>query len=150
MTKLHRLMTLIILTAAALVITFRAGVVAGSQNGTPGSINDPLVTKSYLDSRLEQMGQGSVSASAGMTKLTLSKGDIVTGSEGTTFVLIEGSASVSGNGIINITGGEVMGDGMTMSKYSTFLSTDINGAIRSDSSAVMFVSGDYNVIKSSR
>lgn len=150
MTKLHKFMTFIILTAAVLVLTFRAGAAAGSQNGTPGSINDPLVTKSYLDARIEQIENGNAAVSAGMTKLTLSKGDIVAGGEGTTFVLIEGSASVSGNGIINITGGEVMGDGMTMSKYSTFLSTDSNGAIRSDSRAVMFVSGDYNVIKSSR
>lgn len=152
MSRIQRILTVIILMGAVLAVTFRAGVAAGAQNGTPGSVNDPLITKSYLDARLAQLekesgGSTGNAMGAGMTKLTLTKGTIVSGAEGTMFVLISGSASAGGNGMVNITGGESLSDGMTISKYNTYLSTDSTGAIRAESSAVVFVSGSYEEIR---
>lgn len=146
MSRSNKILTVIILTIAAFAVTFRAGVAVGAQNGVPGSVNDPLITKSYLDARLAEVGK-SPANSGGMTKLTLTKGDIVSGGEGTMFVLISGSAFASGSAVVNITGGESLSDGMSISKYNTYLSVDSTGAIKADSSAVVFVSGSYKVVK---
>lgn len=149
MSRIQKILTVIILMAAVLAVTFRAGVAIGAQNGVPGSVNDPLITKSYLDARLAQLEKENAgnTVSQGMTKLTLAKGDIVSGGEGTMFVLISGSASASGSSMVNITGGESLSDGMTISKYNTYLSTDSTGAIRAESSAVVFVSGRYEIVR---
>lgn len=149
MSRIRKILTVMILMIAVLAVTFRAGVAIGAQNGVPGSVSDPLITKSYLDARLAQLEKGNAGniVSQGMTKLTLSKGDIVSGGEGTMFVLISGSASASGSSMVNITGGEGLSDGMTISKYNTYLSTDSTGAIRAESSAVVFVSGSCEIIR---
>jgi hypothetical protein len=148
MKKIHKILTVCILTVALLLATFRAGVAIGAQNGVPGSVNDPLITKSYLDERLAQISGDS--QSGGMDKVTLSKGDCLSGSEGTTFVMTQGSASASGSSLVNITKGESMADGMSISKYNTFLVKDETGAIRADSACTVFVSGEYSVVQAAK
>lgn len=148
MNRAQKVFTLLVLIVVTMAVTFRAGVAVGAQNGVPGSANDPLITKSYLDARLSEISKsGSGTANSGMTKVSLSKGDIIRGEEGTMFVLISGSAFSGGSGIVNITGGESLKDGMTISKYNTYLSTDSTGEVRADSNAVVFVSGTYKFVR---
>lgn len=146
MSRAKKIFLLIVLFLGAMAATFQVGVAIGAQNGVPGSVNDPLITKSYLDARLADVS-GTNTASSGMTKVSLTKGNTITGGEGTMFVLISGSAMAGGNGIVNITGGEILKDGMTISKYNTYLSTETTGAIRADSNAVIYVSGAYKLAR---
>ena len=139
-----------LMLAALCIVMFKAGEVSASQTGTPGSVNDPLITKSYLDKRLEEFDAGNTAtadskSSAGMEKLQLSKSVYVSAKEGTMIVLMEGSAYASGDGLINITKGEALSDGMTVSKYNTFLVTKDNTGIKADSSAVVYIAGEYTL-----
>lgn len=160
MKDIYKKVMAVVIMSAVIILVFRAGVVTGSQNGTgygtPGSVNDPLITKSYLEERLAALGigqgngglgsQGGDGYQGGMIKLTLSKGDIVLGDEGTTFVLVEGSASTYSDSVINITQGEVMKDGMTVSKYNTFLTTAKDAGVLAESRAVVYVAGSYETV----
>ncbi len=140
-----------LMLAALCIVMFKAGEVSASQTGTPGSVNDPLITKSYLDKRLEEFDAGNTTtadsgkSSAGMEKLQLSKSVYVSAKEGTMIVLMEGSAYASGDGLINITKGEALSDGMTVSKYNTFLVTKDNTGIKADSSAIVYIAGEYTL-----
>lgn len=150
MNKITKIGILVTLVVMMLICTYKAGEVAGAQsgNGTPGSVNDPLITKSYLDERLSKAGiaDGNGNSSNGMNKVELTKGKMIRGDEGTTFVLVSGSAVVGGNDIINITAGELMNDGMTVSKYATFLSTSAEGVIKAETKACVYVSGKYDIV----
>lgn len=146
MNRAKQIFLLIVLFLGAMAATFRVGIAVGAQNGVPGSVNDPLITKSYLDARLADVS-GVGTPSGGMTKVNLTKGNKICGVEGTMFVLISGSATTSSDGIVNITGGEILKEGMTISKYNTYLSTDTAGAIRADSNAVVYVSGTYKLAR---
>lgn len=145
MRRLYQFLAGTVLIVAVFLVAFRAGVAAGAQNGVPGSINDPLITKSYLDERLAQLGGGGVSSTGGMTRIDLVKGDIVIGQEGTTFVLVYGSAFVDGGGMVNITAGELPDSGMSVPKYHTFLAIDGSSGFQADSSAIVYVSGKHDV-----
>lgn len=141
MHRVYKFLTGMVIFAAVLLVTFRAGVAAGAQNGAPGSISDPLITKSYLDERLAQIGGGV----GGMTRIDLVKGDIIIGEEGTTFVLVYGSAFADGGGMVDITGGELLASGMSVSKYHTFLAIDGSSGFQADSSAIVYVSGKHEI-----
>lgn len=123
-----------------LVAVFHMGIVVGAADNEPGSVGDPLVSKSYLDSRLNDVN-------GVMTKVTVSKGSVIKVSEGATVILFSGNGNVSGNGagLINVTAGELTGNGMSMAKYNTYLVPDNTTTITASSTMVVFVTGTYNV-----
>ncbi len=122
------------------LVFFRAGVKVGAADSEPGSVGDPLVSKSYLDSRLN--GLNGV-----MTKVTLSKGAVLTASEGASIIVYSGNGTVSGNGagLVNVTAGEMTATGISLGKYSTYLFPDAATSITAGSDMVVFVTGTYQV-----
>ena len=73
--KMKIMVSAVLMITVLCVLTFKAGVMVGAADNEPGSVGDPLVSKSYLDSRLDGL-------SGVMTKVTLSKGSVLVAAEG--------------------------------------------------------------------
>lgn len=123
-----------------LVASFGLGMQVGAAGNEPGSLGDPLVTKSYLDSRLGN-------ATGVMTKVTLAKGSSLTAAEGATVIIFSGNGAVdgSGAGMVDVTAGEIATAGISLAKYHTYLFPDAATSIKAGSNMVVFVTGSYNV-----
>lgn len=124
---------------------FKAGMTVGAAgDAKPGSVNDPLITKSYLESYVNSLGI-SKDASAGYAKVVLSKGKTIIGHQGTEILLYSGSASAYAKGLelVNVTIGEAVGDGMSLGKYCIYLCPDVQAGLTALSDVVVFVKGKY-------
>ena len=134
----------LILTISGIIV-FAAGMLVGAQTtDEAGSVNDPLITKSYLDMRLKDIDGGSSNSS--YDKVTLSKGKVLVGKEGTEIMLYQGNASAysTSKGIVNITVGEMAVNGTTLGKYCVYLTPDSESGIKAESDLVIFVKGAYS------
>ena len=141
----------IILTVLTVGI-FKAGMVAGAATSEAGSSGDPLITKSYLDERLASLGDISSGASGTKTsadykKVTLNKGSALYADAGTEVVLYTGNAKAvsNGDGIINITKGELTANGISLGKYCSYLIPASQSGISAISECVVFVKGGYTI-----
>lgn len=124
---------------------FKAGMTVGAAgDGEPGSVNDPLITKSYLDSYISNLGL-SGDVESGYKKVTLAKGKTMVGHEGTEILLYSGSANAyaKSSDLVNLTMGEVVDDGMSLGKYCVYLCPDADSGITAMSDVVVFVKGKY-------
>lgn len=75
--------------------------------GVPGSTDDPVVTKSYVDQQIQQaIGSGGGNT---LEVVELKSGQTIYGFEGTEFIVRTGSviaiAGVNGDGLTDLTGG---------------------------------------------
>ena len=134
----------VVLIVCALGI-FKAGMTVGAANDAePGSIKDPLITKSYLDAYMANYGGGE--ATAGYTKVTLSKGSTIIGKAGTEMVLYSGSANAyaKSSELVNISFGESVSDGLTLGKYCVYLCPDSDAGLTATSDVVIFIKGQYS------
>ncbi len=140
-----RLSKKIIILAVSGILIFAAGMLVGAQTtDEAGSVNDPLITKSYLDMRLQDVdGNEGVSS---YKKINLSKGKILVGKEGTEIMLYQGNASAysTSKGIVNVTVGEMAEDGTTLGKYCVYLTPDAESGIKAESDVTIFVKGTYS------
>lgn len=145
--KLKKILIVAVILVIGIGGVFKAGMIVGAANDvTPGSVNDPLITKSYLDSYISSLGLYGDTSSSGYKKITLSKGSTLVGHEGTEVLLYSGSANayVQGADLVNVTMGEVYGNGMTLGKYCVYLCPDSNSGITATSEVVVFVKGQYS------
>ena len=140
----------IVIVAVILIIctagVFKAGMYVGAANDAkPGSVNDPLITKSYLDSYMSSFNLSGNSETSGYEKVTLSKGSTLVGYEGTEILLYSGNANayVKGASLVNVTMGEACADGMTLGKYCVYVCPDSDSGIKAQSSVVVYVKGKY-------
>lgn len=125
---------------------FKAGMTVGAAGeAEPGSVNDPLITKSYLDSYMSNLGV-SDKAESGYKKVTLAKGKTIVGQEGTEILLYSGSANAYAKSsvLVNVTMGEAVNDGMSLGKYCVYLCPDADSGITAMSDIVIFVKGGYS------
>lgn len=131
---------LVLMLALVGFVFFRAGVKVGAADSEPGGVGDPLVSKSYLDSRLNDL-------SGVMTKVTISQGSVLTAAEGATIIVFSGNGIVSGSGagLINVTAGELTATGNSMAKYNTYLFPDAATSVTAGSTMVVFVTGTYQI-----
>ena len=138
----------IVVMCLAIGLSFWIGLQVGASSAEPGSVGDPLITKSYLDARLADLGMGSgVVASSGYTRVTLSRNEILIGEAGTEMVLFSGSANSysKSDGIVNLTVGELAQDGITLGIYSNYMCPDGRSGMKATSSAVVYVKGAYRI-----
>lgn len=138
--KIRQIGSVILVLVVMGIVIFKAGVMVGAADNEPGSVGDPLVSKSYLDSRLDGL-------SGVMTKVTLSKGSVLTASEGASIILYSGNGAVSGSGsgLINVTAGELTASGLSLAKYNTYLFPDAATTVTASSTMVVFITGTYNI-----
>lgn len=133
------------------VLAFHGGVAFGA-SGSPGSSSDPLITKSYLEMRLKNLGGGTTveaadsnSAKAGYRLVTVKKGGTLKLSAGSAVVLYRGSCSVTGSdGLILISTGTLFHDGDSAVKYREYLSPSSSSGLVMTGNSTVFVLGDYS------
>ena len=146
MSKVKKIFIILVIVIAGSLGIFKAGVMVGAANEPkPGSVNDPLITKSYLESYISSLGLSGNASSAGYTKVVLKKGSTLIGSEGTEIMLYSGSANayVKGEQLVNLTIGEAYDNGMTLGKFCVYMCPDKSSGIVAMSDVVVFVKGNY-------
>lgn len=138
----------VFLLAGSLVTTAFAG---GSE---PGSVSDPIVTKSYVDeqiNKLKQLGIGGGEVSNAIIVETLNKGDILIAGSGTEFILRSGTAIAYGsstNGIPDVTGGAdiKIGANIPNNHQLIFPKDDGRGIKITAGPAYVMIRGSYEII----
>lgn len=121
---------ILLLTAA-----FFSGRHAGAASKTPGGAEDPLITLSYLESRLTERG--------GYTTVYLKKGETLTGSAGTGIVLLGGSATAAGSAIVDLTDGSLTAKDTSMFLYHSYIVPEGKSGCKALSSCTLLVFGEY-------
>ena len=123
------------LTGAAVLagaVLFCSGMTVGAATGEPGSAGDPLITRSYLEARLENTGY---------VCITVAKGENVFLEQGSQVILYTGNASVNGN-LIDITTGTLAASGTKAEKYHSYLAPADGSGFTADATCVIFLSGN--------
>jgi F0F1-type ATP synthase membrane subunit c/vacuolar-type H+-ATPase subunit K len=155
--------------AAAALITGFAALLSG---GAPGSATDPLVSKSYVDQRIDEISAGGMtdaaketlvseavarlepllSARAGLSyaPVRATLGQTIIGGEGAEIILRSGTAdavSASPDGLADVTGGFDIGAGSTISLNHLLIVPrgDGRGALITSQEAWFLIKGRYMV-----
>lgn len=119
-------------------IGFVSGHYAGATSGTPGSEGDPLVTLGYLEKRLE--GQTNTGR-----KVKIEKDQVLTGTPGTSLIVLGGSVTAAGNGLIDVTEGNVAKDGTSLIPYHSYIVTEEGDGCEALSGCTVFVCGKCEI-----
>ncbi|PWK16214.1 hypothetical protein [Tumebacillus permanentifrigoris] len=147
-----------------MVLTLAIGVTIGqvSQADTPsapGSADDPIVTKSYVDQKLAGVGSGGNTGGAptgGSTTdasfkvVTLNPGQTLKGGEGAEFILRGGTATAiasTNGGVSDVTGADDLAQGANVELNHLLLTprNDGRGLKVGSSTAYVLVRGSYTV-----
>ncbi|GAA4718592.1 hypothetical protein [Brevibacillus fulvus] len=124
--------------AAVFAIVFASQAWASSAGapGVPGSADDPVVTKSYVD---EKIAEAAGSGGSSLTVVELKKGKTLYGFEGTEFIVRTGLVLAvegkNGDGLTDLTGGVDLKGGMVVSPNHLLL------IARSDSRGLRLMDG---------
>jgi hypothetical protein len=125
---------------------FRFGMVAGATSNEPGSTKDPLITQSYLEKRLDELGNESNSTQSGYKKVSVTKGKQLIVEEGCEFVIYSGEASVFGDkGIIDLSNGVLAKMNSKSVRYANYLSPANESGVKATVSCVIYVKGGYSI-----
>lgn len=130
--KLWIVMGVAVLTVGA----FFTGHSAGAASKTPGSMGDPLITRGYLEERLAAVG-------GGMEKVQLSRGEILTGEIGTEIVVLGGSLTAEGTGLVDLSTGTLTEEDTSLFLYHNYVAAEEGAGCEALSSCVLLVFGKY-------
>lgn len=145
-------LTILLIAAMLLACSFGVAVFAASA----GSSDDPLVTKSYVDSLIDDLkGSGSGASKSGNAYIVLEnlqKGTIVVGGNSTEMILRTGSAvanipASAGGGLSDLTSGSNVANGKAISANHLMLFPRDDGRgikVTKDNTYIM-VKGDYEI-----
>ena len=111
---------------------FCSGMSVGASTNEPGSATDPLITKSYLEAKLEEVG-------GGYDCITLAKGESIEFMQGTQVILYTGSAKIQGN-LVDTTDGVLCSAGTKVVKYHSYLVPADNSGFKAETTCVLFLS----------
>ncbi len=115
-------------------LLFCSGMTVGAATNEPGSVGDPLITRSYLEQQMEKM-------SAGFECITIKKGETLTFAQGTQVILYTGNATIVGS-FIDTTAGSLASAGTKVQKYHSYLAPADESGFTADATCVIFLSGD--------
>lgn len=128
---------------------------ANGSQAVPGSVEDPVVTKSYVDKLLSQNGGTSSSAAnTAMQVVSVAAGKkLLATEEGTEFIVRSGKAiaySEDKDGISNLTSGTDLVNGKAVANNNLLLSPRAGRGITTDSSVsnnklIVLVKGGYQL-----
>ena len=135
-----KIITILAVTAVICLI-FGGGVYVGAATSGAGSQNDPVVSLSYLDYRLENLSTSGSSGVlfGGYEKVTLSRGERYLPGEGGVIVLYSGSCTVVGKGIINLSGSTMLTESNNVPAYSQMLIPDTSSGVVAAESTILYV-----------
>jgi hypothetical protein len=144
MTNMKRKLLLITIAVVAVILSgvlgYRAGAASGASNGSPGSVGDPLVTKSYVDGAIAGI------SSDNYKKVVVGAGKTVALSMSAQFIFYGGTAKVSGgSGIINLSAGQLFKSGDNIVLYSHYFVSDAASAVKCSNECVFYICGGYTV-----
>lgn len=129
----------LVLAVAVLVAgAFFTGHYAGAASKTPGSSGDPLVTLGYLEGRLEGI-------SGSMQKVQLSRGEKLTGETGTGIVVLGGSLTAAGPGLVDLTEGKLTEEDTSLFLYHNYIVAEETTGCEALSACTLLVSGEFKV-----
>lgn len=122
-------------------------------NTAPGSANDPIVTKSYVDEAIRKIvvggtGTGAVSADTALKVVSLKDGERLVVGAGAEVILRSGKAEViSGDpdGASDLTDGLDLKPGSAVPKNHLLLYPRENRGIKSQGSSIVLVRGSYSI-----
>jgi len=138
---------ILMVLAATLIacMLFGGGVYVGAASNGAGSQNDPVVSLSYLEYRLEQLGSSSEKGTAATPKLAsgykkteLSRGERFMPGEGGIIVLYSGKCTVVGN-VIDLSSAKALGESGSVPAYSQILVPDNASGVVASEKTVLFV-----------
>lgn len=121
------------------IMVFGAGYVVGAVTAEPGSNEDPLITKSYLDTRIEEFNK-----ETGYQKITVSKGRSLVCAAGTQVIMTSGTAKANAV-LLDTTVGKKTSKSKKLAKNHTLLVTKDATAIKASGSSVVYVLGNYTL-----
>ena len=124
---------------AALVLgAFFTGHSAGAASKTPGTTGDPLVTLSYLEERISGVG-------GTLERVRLNKGESLTGEIGTGIIVLGGSVTATGDGLIDVTAGAKAEADTSLFLYHSYIVGEDNGGCEALSACTVLVYGEYEL-----
>jgi len=127
---------------------FALTVAAAAASDTPGSESDPVVTKSYVDSQIEQLKNSGVSSGT-YKAVQLTAGQKMIGSEGTEIILRSGEAFAidnGANGVSDVTGALDLMTGQNVALNHLLLIPRSDGrGIQAITEAYVMVRGSYSI-----
>ena len=149
-----------------MVTGFLVGQVAGANSGVPGSEQDPLVTKSWVEARLDAFAPGEaarppsarpdepvqiVEPAPVYTVVVVDAGKKMFPGEGTELILRSGRAKamvpVEGNGLANLTTGRNLEDGDPIERDQLILCPREDGrGIITETETVFLVRSKYRIV----
>lgn len=139
----RKITTLIV--AIALIATT---VAVGAQTYEPGSPEDPVVTKSYVDSQIAAL-KGSGASSETFIAVSVQAGKKLIGSTGTEMVLRSGSAIAIDNGVdglSDLTGAKDLIGGSDVTKnHLLLIPRDDGRGINATTDIWVMVKGSYTI-----
>lgn len=128
------------------LLLFWAGRIYGKEDSSPGSDGDPIITKSYLDLRLGNLGDKGGASGSNFKKVRLKKGSRLLAEEGSLLLVYKGNGSVIGSdGLINTSHGVLFKRGDSLVKYHVFLSPSEGSGILAKDRMTIFLSGSYQI-----
>lgn len=137
--------------ATGLVIVFSVfavTVAAAAAADTPGSEDDPVVTKSYVDNQIAQLMSSGV-ASDSYKAVQLTAGQKLIGNEGTEVILRSGEATAidnGANGVSDVTGAKDLMTGQSVAQNHLLLIPRSDGrGIRAITEIWVLVRGSYSI-----
>ena len=143
--KLRKALFFVVILLCAAGI-FGAGMAFGAGSGEPGSQGDPIVTLSYLESRLGSGTSGNAGTGAGFQKHTLSKGQNLKLSDGGMMIVFSGNGKIGGEtGMLNLSTGEIFGDGTSAVLYSVFMGIGDDSRVTAAGNMVVYVAGSCEI-----
>ncbi len=125
-------------------------VFASAAAAAPGTDDDPLVSKSYIDSVVYPYIDNAVaSGSGGVSILNLKKGQSLYGQAGTELIVRGGTAEIiatSKGGVCDVTSGFDVADGIAAHPNHLHIVPVADGrGLRATSDAIIMVRGSYEV-----
>ena len=114
-------------------VLFCSGMTVGAATNEPGSVGDPLITRSYLEQQMEKL-------STGFECITLKKGENLTLAQGAQVILYTGNATIVGN-FIDTTAGSLASEGTKVQKYHSYLAPADESGFTAEGTCVIFLSG---------
>lgn len=124
--------------AALVVGAFFTGHSAGAASKTPGSTGDPLITLSYLEERL-----GETKGAA--RKVQLNRGETLKGEPGTELIVLGGSVTATGSGLIDVTEGGLAETETSLFLYHSYIVAEKSSGCEALSACTLLVSGEYEI-----
>lgn len=121
------------------VLIFGAGLIVGAVTADPGSNEDPLITKSYLDTRIEEFNKDT-----GYQKITVSKGRSLVCATGAQLIVVSGNVKANA-ALIDTTKGKKTAKSKNLTKNHSLLVTKDNTSVKSSGSSVVYVLGQYKL-----